>query len=31
MRQKTFDVAAGLPIDFSLAAHHAGLSGKGDA
>jgi hypothetical protein len=31
MRQKTFDVAAGLPIDFGLAAHHAGLSGKGDA
>jgi hypothetical protein len=31
MRQKTFDAAAGLPIDFGLAAHHAGLSGKGDA
>ena len=31
MRQKTFDLAVGLPIDFGLAAHHAGLSGKGDA
>jgi hypothetical protein len=31
MRQKTFDFIAGLPIDFGLAAHYAGLSGKGDA
>jgi hypothetical protein len=31
VRQKTFDAAAGLPIDFGVAAHDAGLSGKGDA